>query len=367
MTAVLASTPPPADLPGLVPVDRAVVVPTAANPLADRDEVVAPVRRLAAELAPEVDVLDLATVRPDDVDRIVDRADLVVVGGGDPFHLLATIHRSGFGDAVRRALRRGATYVGVSAGATAVGPTLAPLVDVSPFTPPVGLDLSGPALVDLLVLPHDDRPGRRARHESALRRWGAEVPMRPLADDERVIVDPDRSWAVVDADGVRLRPARPSDAEGVARTYTEAGRAEWSAFLGADRLAALDPPVDAWAERIGAGGSDRLVVAEVGGEVVGTVWVRHPAEPDLGPTVGEVAALSTRPDTWGRGVGRRLLGFGLDRLRAAGCDAAVLFTEERNARPRRVYEAGGWRLDGGARERTFLGAPLRELRYRRAL
>ena len=47
----------------------------------------------------------------------------------------------------------------------------------------------------------------------------------------------------------------------------------------------------------------------------------------------------------------------LAHLRAAGFAEAVLWTEERNHRPRAVYEAGGGRLDGAVRERAFLGAP----------
>ena len=53
--------------------------------------------------------------------------------------------------------------------------------------------------------------------------------------------------------------------------------------------------------------------------------------------------------------------------RSAGCTEATLWTEERNERPRRFYEAAGWRADGEAKERVWNGAPLRELRYRKAL
>ncbi len=54
-------------------------------------------------------------------------------------------------------------------------------------------------------------------------------------------------------------------------------------------------------------------------------------------------------------------------LREAGCTEATLWTEERNERPRRVYEAAGWRTDGEVRERPWNGAWLRELRYRKTL
>jgi GNAT superfamily N-acetyltransferase len=75
----------------------------------------------------------------------------------------------------------------------------------------------------------------------------------------------------------------------------------------------------------------------------------------------------THPRTWGKGLGRELLAAGEAQLRESGCSEAKLWTEERNERPRRFYEAAGWRTDGGARERVWNGAPLRELRYRKAL
>ena len=62
-----------------------------------------------------------------------------------------------------------------------------------------------------------------------------------------------------------------------------------------------------------------------------------------------------------------LLAAGEAALRESGCTSATLWTEERNERARRVYEAAGWRPDGQVKERVWNGAPLTELRYRKAL
>ena len=99
------------------------------------------------------------------------------------------------------------------------------------------------------------------------------------------------------------------------------------------------------------------IVAEVGGEVVGFVV----------PVSCEIDLLYTHPREWGSGAGRALLAAGEAALREAGCAEATLWTEERNERPRRFYEAAGWRTDGEVKERVWNGAPLRELRYRKAL
>jgi hypothetical protein len=54
----------------------------------------------------------------------------------------------------------------------------------------------------------------------------------------------------------------------------------------------------------------------------------------------------------------------LDTLRARAYREAILWTAEENRRPRRIYEAAGWILDGARRSKTFLGVTLTELRYR---
>jgi GNAT superfamily N-acetyltransferase len=81
----------------------------------------------------------------------------------------------------------------------------------------------------------------------------------------------------------------------------------------------------------------------------------------------ELKFFYTHPRVWGRGFGRALLAAAEDALRSAGCEEATLYTEERNERPLRVYATAGWHPDGTARERSWLGVPLRELRLRKRL
>lgn len=58
---------------------------------------------------------------------------------------------------------------------------------------------------------------------------------------------------------------------------------------------------------------------------------------------------------------------GLDLLRDMGYHECVLWTEERNERPRRIYAQMGWTLDGGIRSRDFHGIDITETRHRIAL
>ena len=132
----------------------------------------------------------------------------------------------------------------------------------------------------------------------------------------------------------------------MAELFLAAGRAAWG-FAGEEALAGMRAPAFTGGE----------IVAEEDGEVVGFVVAAG----------CEIALLYTHPRTWGRGTGRALLAAGEAALRAAGCTEVTLWTEERNERPRRFYEAAGWRADGEVKERMWNGAPLRELRYRKAL
>jgi RimJ/RimL family protein N-acetyltransferase/peptidase E len=148
---------------------RTLLIPTASPDPAIADEVE---RELTAA---GLDVTRRADPAPEGF-------DVVAVSGGNPYTLLAAMR--GF------TLPPGVVYVGYSAGAIVAGPTLAPLRLTSPFTPPDDLDLTGLGLCDVVVLPHDNRPGRAERNAAAVAAFGALV--QPLADGELVLVDGDR-------------------------------------------------------------------------------------------------------------------------------------------------------------------------------
>ena len=143
-----------------------------------------------------------------------------------------------------------------------------------------------------------------------------------------------------------MRAAEAADYAAMAELFLAAGRAAWG-FAGEEALAGMRAPAFTGGE----------IVAEEAGEVIGFVV----------PAACEIALLYTHPRTWGSGAGRALLAAGEATLRERGCTEATLWTEERNERPRRFYEAAGWKADGEAQERVWNGAPLRELRYRKAL
>lgn len=133
------------------------------------------------------------------------------------------------------------------------------------------------------------------------------------------------------------------------RIFAAAGSAAWTHILPPATLDALALNEDLLDDL------DSLLVAEDHDLVVGFAKVARES--------CELALLYTVPEAWGRGAGRALMDVALERLRAAGCERAFLWTEKRNGRPRRVYEEYGWRLTGETREYAYRGTPLLELRY----
>src|SRR6185295_11131715 len=148
----LAALPPFLARAGCGP--KVAFVPTAANRLDDREEMVVGFRKRLVSMDLELETVDFDELPSEAIAAAIRAADVVFVGGGDPFHLLARARERGFVDVIREAVARGVPYVGVSAGAMAAGPSLEPATATSPFVAPPGTILEGFGLTELVVLPH---------------------------------------------------------------------------------------------------------------------------------------------------------------------------------------------------------------------
>jgi GNAT superfamily N-acetyltransferase len=144
-----------------------------------------------------------------------------------------------------------------------------------------------------------------------------------------------------------LRRATPGDLPAIADLQRASARA---AFAHIGPVEKLSTDAETWAPALRS--ADTALVAEDEGEVVGFAFTRG----------CELRVFYTHPRVWGRGFGRALLEAAEGAMRARGCEEAFVYTEERNHRPLRVYDAAGWLPDGGVKERDWLGVPIRELR-----
>lgn len=81
----------------------------------------------------------------------VKKAEAIVVGGGNTFHLLKTLHEKGLVEAIRERARAGTPYVGWSAGSNVACPTMKTTNDMPIVEPP---SLSACGLVRFQINPH---------------------------------------------------------------------------------------------------------------------------------------------------------------------------------------------------------------------
>ncbi len=133
-------------------------------------------------------------------------------------------------------------------------------------------------------------------------------------------------------DAITLRPAEPADLPALRDltwritlaepAYADQARAQPDAIQG---------PSEAFEQ-------DGVTVAEHAGRLVGYVAVLRHADPPA-----EIDGLFVEPDLQGRGIGRRLLLTGLERLRATGADVVTVVASPAAIG---VYEACGFRQLG---------------------
>jgi ribosomal protein S18 acetylase RimI-like enzyme len=177
---------------------------------------------------------------------------------------------------------------------------------------------------------------------------------------------------------VRLRAARPGDAEALARLNLRTALFAYRDIFPPEAPVPVhDDMVALWDGWLGPGHALgwRAFVAETGGgegggEVVGSVACGPDpdpgSDPDRGRGEGHMARLNVAPERWAGGIGRRLYDAAMGSMTDAGFPAATLWVLEHNTRARRWYERLGWHLSG-ARKVLFAPGGIVDVGYRIAL
>ena len=166
---------------------------------------------------------------------------------------------------------------------------------------------------------------------------------------------------------VSVRPARPQDAERVARVQLSTWRTAYADLLPPE---ALDvPEVQAAALWLGAVESPptpehRLLVAMEKAELVGFAASGPATDDDLDPAgTVELLTLLVEP-RWGRrGHGSRLVAASVEHWRGAGFRTAVAWAWERDPATRGFLTGSGWEPDGAARGLDTGARVQRQLRF----
>jgi len=83
---------------------------------------------------------------------------------------------------------------------------------------------------------------------------------------------------------------------------------------------------------------------------------------DIHITDANIWAIYLTEEFWGKGYGKQILDFAINKLKSLGHKKIYLWVLEENNRARRFYEKHGFRFDGTKREREY-GKPLVQLQY----
>lgn len=132
-------------------------------------------------------VLELTALPSIDKDNwvpLVQEADALLVGGGDPLYLCYWMRQSGLADLLP-SLRREAVYVGVSAGSMVMAPSIGE--DFIRWRPPTGGDRTL-GLVDFSMFPHLDHPSLPDNTLATATNWAAEIQAPGYAIDDQTAI-----------------------------------------------------------------------------------------------------------------------------------------------------------------------------------
>lgn len=166
---------------------------------------------------------------------------------------------------------------------------------------------------------------------------------------------------------MRILPARPADAEAMARLQVAAWRETYPGILPdatLDRLSVAER-TGLWRRVLEGGGWACLLRdGRAGaGALAGFVSGGPSRDDDAGPATGEIYGLYVLAAWQGRGLGRRLMAAAVERLGRGGFRELTLWALAENRLAARFYDGLGGRVDRTEVELED-GRRVREVRYR---
>lgn len=161
-------------------------------------------REVLSKMGFPITELDIETASISEQRERLDSADIVYVAGGNTFHLLNQLRKSGFDELLTEFVNKGGMYAGASAGALVAGADIGPIRSID--EPEKVKDLTstkGLGFVNIVPVPHYDMTGRTKPIDEIKRRYGDKNELVLLTDDQAIVVEGD-SWEVVESPRSRL-------------------------------------------------------------------------------------------------------------------------------------------------------------------
>jgi dipeptidase E len=125
--------------------------------LFDRDTYAAMTKARFAVMGYSIETAHAAS----DPHHAIEQTDAIFIGGGNTFRLLKALQDLDLLDPIRQRVKRGAPYIGSSAGSNVAGPTIKTTKDM-PIVQPRSFDSLG--LVPFQISPHFQDPDPNSKH-----------------------------------------------------------------------------------------------------------------------------------------------------------------------------------------------------------
>jgi len=172
-------------------------IPTAGDPYDDASFVEADREKLIKH-GFAVTVVDLKGQTHEDLEAKLAGKDVVYVAGGNTFYLLEQVRASGFDRILPRLLAEGTLYVGASAGAAILGPSIAPYAKFDdPGAAPSLSSQEGLQIVNYVVIPHYSNEKFRPTFDEVMKAEDGRFEFRTLGDDEALFMSGDGTTKVI--------------------------------------------------------------------------------------------------------------------------------------------------------------------------
>lgn len=179
---------------------RLAFVPTAGTPYDDQSFVTRD-REFLVSMGFRVVDVPLEGQDQTGLRRQLQETDAIFVAGGNTFYLLQQARKSGFDGLVAELVNEGTPYIGASAGAVLVGPSIAPAQNLDdPAAAPGLTDFTGLGLIDFVVLPHYGNPKYEATYTEIIHIYRDRYRLIPLKDDQAIRVT-DREHEIISRSG----------------------------------------------------------------------------------------------------------------------------------------------------------------------
>ena len=161
---------------------------------------------------------------------------------------------------------------------------------------------------------------------------------------------------------IRVRLAKPGDAEGVARVYIESWHDTYAAVLSVRLLCAMTPRGQTvrWRAAIRARGEAVLVAEDAKQTIVGMASCGRSRDSQLGFD-GEVYTLYVDPTFYGQGIGRAMLSGAFAWMAHRDYASCVIWAHAKN-NARFFYEKMGGRIVA-ERAARMMGDPIPEAAF----